>query len=143
MSPNDVVVPIVSSFFSLLSGGAIWGYWRDRRVAKAKGSVAEQTVGIEVDEHRLALLERRMQTLSDSHDRQIQALETSFDRERKSLLDTIDHVRQDLIEEQAESAKKDEKIANLTSKVEEIQKALDQVKAELASTKPPKPDTGS
>lgn len=142
MNENGVVVTVISSVFSLFSGGAIWSYWRERRINKAKSAVAEQTVDIEIDSHRLALLERQMQSLSDSHDRQMTALANSFARERQSLLDTIDHVRQDLTGEQAESAKKDEKIARLTSQVNEIQNALDQVKAELAG-KPHKPDTGS
>lgn len=141
MSATDVVVPVISSVFSLLSGGAIWGYVRDRRIDKAKSTVAEQTVDIEIDTNRLALLERQMQALSDSHDRQMDALANSFARERQSLLDTIDHVRDDLREEQAEGAKKDEKIANLTLQVDEIQKALDLVKAELAGSHRT-PDTG-
>jgi len=142
VSATDVVVPVISSVFSLLSGGAIWSWWRERKVDKAKGAIAEQTVDIQIDTNRLALLERQMQALSDSHDRQMEALASSYARERQSLIDTIDHVRQDLLEEQAESAKKDEKIARLTQQVNEIQDALDQVKAELAG-KPPKPDNGS
>lgn len=142
MSANDFVAPILSSLFSAGGAGAFVAYFKDRRVAKAKGTVAEQTVDIEIDTNRLTLLERQMTALSDSHDRQMEALANSFARERQSLLDTIDHVRQDLVEEQAESAKKDEKIARLTTQVNEIQDALDQVKAELAG-KPPKPDTGS
>lgn len=142
MSANDIFAPIISSLFSATTAGAVVAYFKDRRVAKAKGTVAEQTVDVEIDTNRLTLLERQMQALSDSHDRQMEALAKSFDRERKSLLDTIDHVRQDLVEEQEESAKKDEKIARLTTQVNEIQAALDQVKAELAG-KPLKPDTGS
>jgi phage shock protein A len=142
VSANEVVVPLISSVFSLFSGGAIWSYWRERRINKAKSAVAEQTVDIEIDSNRLRLLEHQMQALSDSHDRQMEALAKSFARERQSLLDTIDHVRQDLIEEQAESAKKDEKISRLTQQVNEIQDALDQVKAELAG-KPTRPDMGS
>lgn len=144
MSANDFVAPILSSLFSAGGAGAFVAYWRERKVAKAKGTVAEQTVGTEIDTSRLALLERQMESLANSHDRQIEALAKSFARERQSLLDTIDHVRQDLVEEQAESAKKDEKIANLTRQVDEIQRALDQVKAELAGTQPPsRPDNGS
>lgn len=143
MSANDFVAPIISGIFSAGGAGAFVAYWRERKVAKAKGSVAEQTVDIEIDSNRLALLERQMQAMADSHDRQMQALASSFDRERQSLLDTIDHVRQDLSEEQAEGARKDEKIANLSRQVEEIQRALDQVKAELAGTNHPRPDNGS
>ena len=142
MTSTNVAVAVISGVFTVLSGGAVWGYWRDRRTNKAKGTVAEQTVDIQIDSNRLALLERQMQALSDSHDRQMQALANSFARERQSLLDTIDHVRQDLIEEQAEGARKDEKIARLTKQVDEIQNALDQVKAELAG-KPTTPDHGS
>lgn len=143
MSPNDVVVPVISSLFSAGGAGAFVAYWRERKVAKAKGTVAEQTVDTEIDSNRLALLERQMEALAKSHALQMDALAKSFDRERRSLLDTIDHVRQDLVEEQAESARKDEKIARLTAQVQEIQDALDQVKAELAGAKPPTPDTGS
>lgn len=131
MSAPDVGT-IISSVFSVGGAGALLAYWRDRRVAKAKGTVATATVDVEVDTSRLGLIERQMS-----------ALEKSFDTERKSLLQTIKHLQADLELEQAESAKKDEKIANLSRQVDEIQIALDQVKAELASTKPPKPDTGS
>lgn len=142
MSANDFVGPILSGLFGAGGAGAFVAYFKDRRVAKAKGTVAEQTVDIEIDNNRMQLLERQMQALSDSHNRQMQALADSFDRERQSLYSTIEHVRQDLVEEQAESARKDEKIARLTTQVNEIQAALDQVKAELAG-KPPKPETGA
>lgn len=142
MSENTVVVSIISSIFSAGGAGALVAYWRERRVNKAKSVVAEQTVDIEIDTNRLALLERQMQALSDSHNRQMEAMASSHARERESLINTINHVRQDLTDEQAESAKKDEKISRLTSQVNEIQTALDQVKAELAG-KPHHPDTGS
>jgi predicted RNase H-like nuclease (RuvC/YqgF family) len=142
VNANDIVVPLISGVFGLGSGGALIAWWRERRVDKAKSQVAEQTVDMEVDNKRLALLERQMQALSDSHNKQMQALADSFDRERQSLYSTIDHLRADLEEEQAESAKKDEKISRLTTQVNEIQDALDQVKAELAG-KPPKPENGT
>lgn len=142
MSANDFVGPIISGLFGAGGAGAFVAYFKDRRVAKAKGTVAEQTVDIQIDTNRLSLLERQMQALSESHRQQMQALADSFDRERQSLYSTIDHLRADLEEEQAESAKKDEKISRLTTQVNEIQDALDQVKAEL-SGKPAKPDTGS
>jgi septal ring factor EnvC (AmiA/AmiB activator) len=142
VNATDIFAPIMSGIFSATTAGAVVAYFKDRRVAKAKGTVAEQTVDVEIDNNRLALLERQMLALSDSHNRQMEALAKSFDRERRSLLDTIDHVKQDLLAEQEESAKKDEKIARLTTQVNEIQDALDQVKAELAG-KPPKPDSGS
>lgn len=142
MSANDFVVPVISSIFSAGGAGAFVAYWRERKVAKAKGTVAEQTVDVEINTNRMALLERQMDALAKSHDQQMQALANSFERERQSLYSTIKHLREDLQEEQVESAKKDEKIAKLTRQVDEIQKALDQVKAELAGTKP-KPDTGS
>lgn len=131
MSANDFVVPLISSIFSASGAGALVAYWRERKVAKAKGTVATATVDIEVDTSRLGLIERQMS-----------ALEKSFDTERKSLLQTINHLQADLELEQAESAKKDEKIAKLSHQVDEIQVALDQVKAELASTHKP-PITGS
>lgn len=142
MSANDFVGPILSGLFGAGGAGAFVAYLKDRRVAKTKSIVAEQTVDTEIDTNRLNLIERQMEALAHSHNMQMDALAKSFDRERRSLLDTIDHVRQDLVEEQAESAKKDEKIANLSRQVDEIQDALDQVKAELHGTKPP-PDTGS
>lgn len=129
MSAPDVGT-IISSVFSVGGAGALLAYWRDRRVAKAKGSVATATVDVEVDTSRLGLIERQMQ-----------ALEKSFDTERKSLLQTINHLQADLELEQAESAKKDEKISRLSQQVEEIQRALNQVKAELADRNPP--TTGS
>jgi hypothetical protein len=131
VSANDFVTPILSSLFSAGGAGAFVAYFKDRRVAKAKGTVAEQTVDIEIDNNRLALVER-----------QLSYLEKSFDTERRSLLQTIHHLQQDLEAEQRESELKDTKITNLSKQVEEIQKALDAVKAELAG-KPPKPDTGS
>jgi chromosome segregation ATPase len=131
VSANDFVVPLISSIFSASGAGALVAYWRERKVAKAKGTVATATVDIEVDTSRLGLIERQMS-----------ALEKSFDTERKSLLQTINHLQADLELEQAESAKKDEKIAKLSRQVDEIQVALDQVKAELASTHKP-PATGS
>lgn len=129
MSVPDVGT-IISSVFSVGGAGALIAYWRDRRVARAKGKVATATVDIEVDQSRLGLIERQMQ-----------ALEKSFDTERKSLLQTITHLQSDLEQEQVESTKKDEKIAKLSRQVDDIQTALDLVKAELADRKPP--DTGS
>lgn len=130
MSAPDVGT-IISSVFSVGGAGALLAYWRDRRVAKAKGTVATATVDVEVDTSRLGLIERQMD-----------ALEKSFDTERRSLLQTIKHLQTDLEQEQAESAKKDERIAKLSRQVDEIQVALDQVKAELAGTHKP-PDQGS
>lgn len=121
MSATDLVVPILSSVFSAGGAGAFVAYWRERKVAKAKGNVASKTVDVAIDTSRLGLIERQMQ-----------ALEKSFDTERKALLSTITHLQHDLEAEQLESAKKDEKIAKLSRQVDEIQKALDLVKAELA-----------
>lgn len=143
MSASDFAGHIISGLFGAGGAGAFVAYFKDRRVTKAKGTVAIQTVDIEIGTSRLTLIERQMQAMADSHDRQMDALAKSFDRERQSLLDTIDHVRQDLTDEQAEGAKKDEKIANLSRQVEEIQRALDQVKAELSGTNHPRPDSGS
>lgn len=124
MTATDFVVPVLSSVFSAGGAGAFVAYWRERKVAKAKGYVATATVDIEVDSSRLGIIERQMQ-----------ALEKSFDTERRSLLSTITHLKEDLEQEQIESAKKDEKIAKLSRQVDEIQKALDLVKAELAGTR--------
>lgn len=129
MSANDFVAPILSSIFSAGGAGAFVAYWRERKVAKAKGNIASATVDVEVDTSRLGLIERQMKSL-----------EKSFDTERKSLLNTITHLQEDLEVEQRESAKKDVRIAKLSEQVEEIQRALDAVKAELAgSTKPTEP----
>lgn len=130
MSANDLVAPILSSIFSAGGAGAFVAYWRERKVAKAKGNVASATVDVEVDTSRLGLIERQMK-----------ALEKSFATERRSLLGTITHLKEDLEAEQAESAKKDEKIANLSRKVDDIQQALNLVKAELAGR--PHPEQGN
>jgi hypothetical protein len=132
VTATDFVVPVLSSVFSAGGAGAFVAYWRERKVAKAKGNVATATVDIEVDSSRLGLIERQMQ-----------ALEKSFDTERRSLLSTITHLKEDLELEQIESAKKDEKIAKLSRQVDEIQKALDLVKAELAGSHRPPADTGN
>lgn len=126
MSANDFVAPLISGLFGVGGAGAFFAYIKERRVAKARGKVATATVDIDVDTSRLGLIERQMQ-----------ALEKSFDTERRSLLQTITHLQSDLEQEQAEGTKKDEKIAKLTFQVDEIQKALDLVKAELADRKPP------
>jgi chromosome segregation ATPase len=129
VSASDIVAPLITGIFSASGAGAFVAYIRDRRSDKARGEVASATVDVEVETSRLGLIERQMK-----------ALEKSFDTERKALLGTIRHVREDLEAEQVESAKKDEKIAKLTLQVDEIQKALDLVKAELAgSTKPTEP----
>lgn len=127
MTANDFVAPLISGIFSASGAGAFVAYIRDRRSDKAKGAVASATVDIEVDSSRLGLIERQMKSL-----------EKANAEERRAFQSTITHLREDLEAEQLESAKKDEKIAKLTLQVDEIQKALDLVKAELAgSHKPP------
>lgn len=132
MTTNDFVAPIISSIFSAGGAGAFVAYWRERKVTKAKGAVASQTVDVEVDGSRLTVIERQMA-----------ALEKSFDTERRALLNTITHLQQDLEAEQRESARKDERIAKLSEQVEEIQRALDAVKAELAHGAKHPPEQGN
>lgn len=129
MSANDFVAPLISGLFGVGGAGAFFAYIKERRVAKAKGVVASATVDVEVGTSRLGLIERQMT-----------AMEKANEAERRAFQSTISHLREDLEAEQRESAKKDEKIAKLSRQVDEIQLALDQVKAELAGR--PHPDTG-
>jgi DNA repair exonuclease SbcCD ATPase subunit len=103
-------------------------YFRDRKVTQAKGAVAEQTIDIQVDVDRLALLEGRMRLLNQS-----------FDAERAVKDATIANLRADLEEERRESAAKDRKIAELVERVDSIQHDLDKVRRELSDTRRPDP----
>jgi chromosome segregation ATPase len=103
---------------------ALIAYFRDRRVSKAKGDVATQTVDVQVDADRLQVLEKRLVLLNQIRD-----------AERDTMIATIAHLSADLETERRESAAKDRKIADLVQRVESIQSDLDKVRSELADTR--------
>ncbi|HEY9265520.1 MAG TPA: hypothetical protein VIQ11_13040 [Mycobacterium sp.] len=93
---------LISGAFGLLGGGAFIGYVKDWRADKAKGQVAAATVAVDVDIDRLTEVEHRLTQL-----------QRTWDMERDSLLRTVRHL-------EAENTAKDQTIAALTRRVEEL-----------------------
>lgn len=81
----------VTVVVSIFGGGAVWGYWKDRRADKAKGKVAEATVELQVDAARMENLEKRFKFA-----------EKAWDEERKSLERQIERLEHELGDMRAE-----------------------------------------
>ena len=101
--------------------GALVSYFRDRRKSNAEGHVAEATVELQIDAHRLQNAEARLEFT-----------EKAWDAERRSFEGRILRLEAELQEERLGSAKKDAKILELEEKVSEIQTTLLDVSRELA-----------
>jgi hypothetical protein len=102
---------------AILGGGGfatLIGYVKDRRFSRAKGAIAEGTISIRIDEDRLSLL------------RQTQ------DAERDVWKATNAHLQAELAQERLDSAKKDERIAELVRLVEELRADSDALQNKLA-----------
>lgn len=75
---NDLVTIIVSTLFSTGVLTALIKYVSDRKVNRARGVVAEQTIGTDVDTARLAILDRRLSLVEKAHDQEVEALQATI-----------------------------------------------------------------
>ena len=128
MNGGAVLQGAVSGVFSATVLVALIAFFRDRRSLKAKGDIAEQTVDIQVDVDRLALLESRLALLNQT-----------FNAERATLNATIAHLQaevagqdrkierlqKELDGELLAAAKKDRRIADLEKQVNGIQAEIE------------------
>lgn len=106
---------MLSSLLGVSFGTAILYYFRDRKVHRAKGAVAEGTVAVRVDEDRLSLL------------RQTQ------DAEREVWSATHNHLRAELAEARLELEEKDHKIAELVRLVDELRDETNKLQRKLTT----------
>lgn len=84
---NQLVTSIASGIFSATAIAAGIKYIGDRRTLKAKGAVAEQTVGLDVDAAKLANLDHRLALVEKAHDQEVEALQATI----KNLKDRLDY----------------------------------------------------
>lgn len=77
---------IASGLFSAGITATAVKYLLERKSAKAKGAVAEQTVGIDVDAARLANMDRRLTLVEKAHDAEVESLQATI----KNLKDRLD-----------------------------------------------------
>jgi chromosome segregation ATPase len=121
MDWNQIATVVLTGVMGLLGGGAFWGYWKDRKKSRAEGSVAVQTVELQIDSHRMQNLEQRFDLANKA-----------WDEERESFQRRIEHLEQDLATARLELEKKESKILELEGKVQSIQRDLLDVTRELA-----------
>jgi len=106
---------------TLVGGKSGWDYLRDRRKAKAEGSVASATVELQIDAKRLENAESRLELT-----------QKAWDEERLSFERRINRLEAELQEERLEGERKDQKILELERTVSSIQNQLLDVSRELA-----------
>lgn len=82
---KQLLTALVSSGFSTAVVLAGITYLRDRKSNKAKGSVAEQTVGIDVDAAKLANMDRRLSLVEKAHDAEVEALQATISNLKERL----------------------------------------------------------
>lgn len=82
---SQLLNTIASSAFSAGVAVAVINYVRDRKVTKAKGAVAEQTIGTDVDAARLANMERRLGLVEKAHDAEVEALQATINNLKERL----------------------------------------------------------
>lgn len=107
---------------TLVGSGAAWGYLRDRKVAKARGTVAASTVEIQVEGHRVQNLEQRFAFA-----------QKAWDEERESFERRIAQLERELEEEREDAAEKQRHILALEERVRAMQSELGNLTDELAS----------
>lgn len=79
---NGLLVTISSSVFSAAVIVAIINFFKDRRTNKAKGTIAERTVEMQVDAASLVNMDKRLSLVERAHD-----------AERDALHDTIGNLQ--------------------------------------------------
>lgn len=113
--------PLAGVVIAVVGGRSLWEYLRDRRKAKAEGTVAAATVELQIDAQRLENVQSRLAFT-----------EKAWDEERQSLERRINLLERDLAEERLEGERKDQKILELQQTVTQIQNQLLNVSRELA-----------
>lgn len=116
---------------TLLAGGGIGAvvvYFKERRLNKAKGDVAVQTVELQVDHTRMQNLEVRFALA-----------ERAWDEERESLTRRVTAAEARELALEKALAERDAKIHDLESRVSRVQAELVEVTRELASLRSDNP----
>lgn len=111
----------VAVLVALISGKSGWDYLRERKTAKADGTVASATVELQIDAKKLENAESRLAFT-----------EKAWDEERQSFERRINMLERDLAEERLEGERKDQKILELEKTVSSIQQQLLDVSRDLA-----------
>lgn len=75
---NQLMVTVASSIFSTTVIVAGINYLRDRRSNKARGTIAEQTIGAQVDAAKLANMDRRLGLVEKAHDAEVESLQATI-----------------------------------------------------------------
>jgi chromosome segregation ATPase len=119
---GETVASIVASLVvGLGGGGAFVGYWRDRKKIGAEGEVATATVELQIDAARLQNAESRLALT-----------QRAWDEERLSFERRIDRLEDELATERLESERKDAKILDLESRLNDLQAQMSQISRELS-----------
>jgi hypothetical protein len=97
---NDLVTIVVSTLFSTGVLTALIKYFSDRKLNRAKGIVAEQTIGTDVDTARLAILDRRLSLVEKAHDQEVEALQATIRNFKERLESALSRIT--LLEQRVE-----------------------------------------
>lgn len=125
---NDVTQMLLTGLLGLFGGGSIWGYLKDRKKSAAEGTVAVQTIELQVDATRMQNLESRFALA-----------ERAWDEERESLTRRVGaaEARETALEQAL--VERDEKIRTLETRVSRVQDELIEVTRELADLRSDRP----
>jgi chromosome segregation ATPase len=126
LSGLDVAQWGATGLMTVIGSAAFWGYWKDRKVAKARGTVATSTVEIQVEGARVQNLEQRFAFAQKAWDEE----RTSFERRIKDLEEQLSAERTERSEEERLSQ---EKIQKLEARVLGMQRELDEVMDEVSA----------
>lgn len=121
MTGETLASIIASLVVGLGGGGAFVGYLRDRKKIGAEGEVASATVELQIDAARLENAEARLALT-----------QKAWDEERQSFERRINRLESELSQERLESEKKDAKILDLESRLNELQRQMSQISRELS-----------
>jgi hypothetical protein len=126
MTAGDLIQSAATGLFGVVASAAFWGYWKDRRSAKAQGDVAAATVEIQVEAQGLVNAEKRFALA-----------ESAWNEERISLQRENDRLTGLLATERAERAAAEmaaeEKIKRLEARLHGMQRELTELTDEIAA----------
>lgn len=120
MSAGEIATLVAQVALVVGGGGAFWAYWRERKVNKAKGTVATATVELQIDQSRMQNLEQRFALA-----------EKAWDGERASFQRRIDALEQDLADERREAVEEKERHDTQLRALEDRVAAMQHELAEL------------
>lgn len=126
LSGADTVQWVTTVLMTVVGSAAFWGYMKDRKVAKARGTVAASTVEIQVEGARVQNLEQRFGFAQKAWDEE----RVSFERRIKGLEEELAAERKERAEEERVSQ---EQVRKLEARVIGMQRELTEVTSELSA----------